>query len=96
VEGRLVEQAPLLVVAALVQLVKVLEQLQACLDQPRSIGEVLVRVPEALGEMVSLPFDLAQLRLDLGLGSGAIGRDANEVLIACVQQGWPPPQEFRQ
>jgi hypothetical protein len=96
VEGRLVQQAPLLVIAAPVQLVRVLQQLQARLDQPRSIGEILVRIPEALGEMASLPLDLAQLRLDLGLGSGAIGRDANEVLIACVQQGWPPPQEFRQ
>src|SRR5690606_3603923 len=50
VEDRLVEQAPLLLVAASVQLAGILQQLQTGFDQPGAVGEVLVGLVEALGE----------------------------------------------
>ncbi|UQS22843.1 hypothetical protein L1857_08450 [Amycolatopsis thermalba] len=58
VEDCLVEQATLLLVAASVQLTGVLQELQARFDQAGTVGEVVIRGVEALGEPVPLAFDL--------------------------------------
>lgn len=87
VEDRLVEQAPLLVVAPPVQLFGPFEQLQAHVDQAGGIGEVGGGGVEALVEVPSLAFDVAELGFDLGLRQGAVGCEVDQVLLLGVEFG---------
>ncbi|MFF5498977.1 hypothetical protein [Streptomyces aquilus] len=85
VEDRLVEKATLVVAAPAVQLLRVLQQLQANFDQAGTLGEIMVGFLEPFFQMLPLPLDLAQFRLDLGLRDGAVGREVDEVLLTRVQ-----------
>ena len=87
VEDRLVEQAPLLVVAPPVQLLGAFEQLQAHVDQAGGIGEVGGGGVEALVEVPPLAFDVAELGFDLGLRQGAVGCEVDQVLLLGVEFG---------
>ncbi|MGW2120166.1 hypothetical protein [Streptomyces sp. NPDC001758] len=86
VEDRLVEQAALFVVTAEVQLLWVLQQLQADFDQAGALREVLAGLLEPFLEVLALALDGAELRLDLGLRQGAVGRQLKEILFTCVQR----------
>lgn len=63
------------VIAAAVELLRVLQQGKAQFDQSRAFGEVSVRLGKAFGQVLALMFNVAELRLDLGLGAryAAIG-----------------------
>ncbi|HEX3786131.1 MAG TPA: hypothetical protein VHX38_41315 [Pseudonocardiaceae bacterium] len=69
-EQGLVEQAALFVVAPAVELLRVVQELQTQLDQPSALGEIVVRLGEAFGQVLALMFDLVELGVDLGLGGG--------------------------
>ncbi|WP_229686864.1 hypothetical protein [Longimycelium tulufanense] len=85
VEDGLVEHAPLLVVAAPVQLLGLFEQCEAGVDEPGTVGEVGAGGVEPLGEVPSLAFDLAELVLDLGAGECSVGCEVDQVVLLGVQ-----------
>ncbi|MGA8115664.1 MAG: hypothetical protein WCA46_18550 [Actinocatenispora sp.] len=71
-EDRLVEQTPLLVVAAAVQLVGLFEQRETGVDELGAVGEVGVRGFEAPLQLAALACDVAEPLLDLGPRKGAV------------------------
>ncbi|XMG32300.1 hypothetical protein AMYBAR_001154 [Amycolatopsis bartoniae] len=85
-EDRLVEHPTLLLVAAAVELLGVLQQGERGLDEPGAVGKVLGRGGEPFGQASSLAGDLAELGPDLLLSDGGIGRQFDEVLFAGVQR----------
>ncbi|HEU5156161.1 MAG TPA: hypothetical protein VFU43_04135 [Streptosporangiaceae bacterium] len=84
VEDRLVEEAALFVVAALVQPMGVFEECEADVDESGAVGEVVAGGGEAFGEASSLAFDVAELGLDLGPG-GPAGGQVDQVVFAGVE-----------
>ena len=72
-EHGLVEQSALLVVAAPVQLLRILQEGQAGLDESGVGVQVVLGLVESSGEVLTSLGDLAELLFDLGLGQCAVG-----------------------
>ncbi|MFB9725668.1 hypothetical protein [Haloechinothrix salitolerans] len=72
VEDRLVEHAALLVVAAPVEFLGILQQLEAGLDELGAVGEIGGGGVELLVELASPAFDVAEFGFDLRLREGAV------------------------
>jgi hypothetical protein len=72
-EDCLVEQSALLVVAAAVQLLGVLQQGEAQFDQAGGVGEIVVGLVQAGHQALALVFDVAELLFDLPLRDGVVG-----------------------
>ncbi|WP_234531654.1 hypothetical protein [Streptomyces shenzhenensis] len=84
-EESLVQLAALLVVAALVERLRVFEELQARLDDLCCDAEILVGVLQPGGETVPLPGNLPQPGLDLALWQCAVGGQVDEVGLLGVE-----------
>jgi hypothetical protein len=89
-EDGLIQQSPLIIVTAPVERLGVFQQRQTQFDQLCRVGEFVVGLVEASGEVDSLPVDVAEPGLDLGLGQRVIGREVEQVAflrVQCVQLG---------
>jgi hypothetical protein len=86
VEDRLVEQAPLLVVAPAVQLLGVFQQFQAHLDEAGAVGEIVVGVAKTFRQVSALPCDVPEPGLDLRLGKRVVSGKVDEVVFSDVQR----------
>ncbi len=84
-EHGLVEQSALLVVAAPVELLRILQEGQAGLDEPGVGVQVILGLVEPLGEVLTPLGDLRELLLDLGLGQCAVGGEVDEVGLLGVE-----------
>nr|WP_046726624.1 hypothetical protein [Streptomyces humi] len=85
-EERLVQPAALLIVAAPVQRLRILQKLQARLDDLCSCAEVFVDVVEPGRQAIPLLGDVSQLGLDLALGQAAVGCQVDEVALLGVER----------
>ncbi|MCR6484046.1 hypothetical protein M8542_14575 [Amycolatopsis sp. OK19-0408] len=63
-EERLVEQPPLFVIAAPVELLWIFEQGETQFDKPGDFREILGGLFQAFGDALALPPDVAELLLD--------------------------------
>ncbi|MCC9710221.1 hypothetical protein E4N62_36140 [Streptomyces sp. MNU76] len=84
-EDGLVEHPTLFVVAPQVQRLRVREELQAHLNEPSCFAEVVIGNAEPLLQPLPLPLDVVQATADLGLWQGSVGRQVEQVVLACVQ-----------
>ncbi|HUY44599.1 MAG TPA: hypothetical protein VMV92_02570 [Streptosporangiaceae bacterium] len=84
-EHGLVEQSALLVVAAPVELLRILQEGQACLDEPGAGVQVVLGFVQPLGEVLTPLGDLAEFLLDLGLGQRVVGGEVDEVGLLGVE-----------
>ncbi|MGC9539219.1 hypothetical protein [Streptomyces sp. UG1] len=81
----MVEHPALLVVAPQVQRMRVFKELQAHLNETSRLAEVVVCLAEPLLKSLALPLDVVQAAADLGLWQGSVGRQVEQVVLACVQ-----------
>jgi hypothetical protein len=75
----------LIVIAAAVELLRVLQQGEAEFDQASTVGQVVVGGCQSFGEVAALTLDVSEFLLDLGLGEGAVGRQVDQVLFLRVE-----------
>jgi hypothetical protein len=87
VEDGLVEQPLLVLVAAAVERLGVLEQGQAEFDQASVVGEVFSFLAESFCEVATLAFDAAQPLLDFGLWERIIGVQIEQV-VSFTSRAW--------
>uniref|UniRef100_A0AAU2AD00 Uncharacterized protein n=1 Tax=Streptomyces sp. NBC_00093 TaxID=2975649 RepID=A0AAU2AD00_9ACTN len=86
VEERLVQSAALLVITAPVQRLRVLQELQARLDDLGCDAEGVIDIVEPRCQAISLVGDLSQPGLDLALGQAAVGGQIDEVVLLDVER----------
>ncbi|MEV5532216.1 hypothetical protein [Streptomyces prunicolor] len=85
-EESLVQPAALLIVAASVQRLWILQKLQTSLDDLCRCAEVFIDVAQPGCQAIPLPGDFSQLGLDLALGQAAIGGQIDEVVLLGVER----------
>ncbi|MDV7219151.1 hypothetical protein [Streptomyces prunicolor] len=81
----MVQPATLLIVAAPVQRLRILQQLQARLDDLCRSAEAVVDVLQPRRKTLPLLAELLQLGLDLALGQAAVGSQVDEVVLLGVE-----------
>ncbi|WP_262064047.1 hypothetical protein [Streptomyces sp. STR69] len=85
-EEGLVQPTALLVIAALIQRLRILQELQACLNDVRPCAQGLIDVVQSSRKPIPLLGDLSQSGLDLALGQAAVGGQVDEVVLLGVER----------
>ncbi|MFI2116344.1 hypothetical protein ACH489_17905 [Streptomyces rubiginosohelvolus] len=80
-EESLVQPTTLVFIAALVQRLRILQQLQACFDDLGCGAEVLIDIVQSARQTIPLLGDVSQSGLDLVLGQAAVGGKIDEVAL---------------